>query len=311
MVPPLCACLCRPGEKGVNAGRAVAVLLPLSQINHAGETQQAPVHSAWGWSCARMLSVSHGPGPPLFSPLSLFLSLLGVLWMGLVVEGGVVERHNTHYSCIGFFLPSTLLFFSPFTSLSVGVKRVKQKKIEKQASISPARRQQQPLFYLPSEGPDDSSGQAQWMKRRSVWGGGGGRHTKGLATDISWKLLDDVSAHQRTATAIVGLIRRQRSRRHHTVACFSIFQCVARAKSVQQNLIVRVSWWVVFCKCDCNQCICMLNTLQPICQSMINFFLTVALSVIVTDPWCFTQMEHDPCVFGHQQCMVCHFVILK
>lgn len=39
-----------------------------------------------------------------------------------------------------------------------------------------------------------------------MWGGRGGRHTKGPATDISWKLLDDVSAHQRTATAIVGLI---------------------------------------------------------------------------------------------------------
>jgi len=41
-------CSCGPGKYGVNAGRAVAVLLPLSQINHAGETQQAPVHSAWG-----------------------------------------------------------------------------------------------------------------------------------------------------------------------------------------------------------------------------------------------------------------------
>ena len=60
--------------------------------------------------------------------------------------------------------------------------------------------------------------------RVCVWGGGcggGGGHTKGLATDISWKLLDDVSAHQRTAPAIVGLIAKQR--RHRAVVCLGVF----------------------------------------------------------------------------------------
>jgi len=135
---------------------------------------------------------------------------------------GVLERHSAQCSSLSFL---HIVFFplsSPFTSPSVRLKR-ERKKRKKQASISPARRQQQPLFYLLSEGPDDSSGQAHWMKRRSVWGGEGGGHTKGLATDISWKLLYDVSAHQRTATAIVGLVGRWRSRRRCTVACFSVF----------------------------------------------------------------------------------------
>lgn len=63
------------------------------------------------------------------------------------------------------------------------------------------------------EGPDNSSVQAQWMRRQVceenglVLGGGG--CTRGVATDISWRLLDDVSAHQRTTTAIVGPIGKQ------------------------------------------------------------------------------------------------------
>lgn len=103
----------------------------------------------------------------------------------------------------------------------MGVKRVRQEKNKKRRNRRPSLLQgdnNRLFFYLPSEGPDNSSGQAQWMKQRSVcqqrvcvcWevvvGGGS---TKGLATDISWKLLDDVSAHQRTATAIVLLIGRQ------------------------------------------------------------------------------------------------------
>lgn len=63
-----------------------------------------------------------------------------------------------------------------------------------------------------------------------------GGHTRGLATDISWKLLDDVSAHQRTAKAIVGLFGRQRSERQRTVACFSVFSVLAcGAQCAQQR----------------------------------------------------------------------------
>lgn len=94
---------------------------------------------------------------------------------------------NATARSIAFFLSSTLLFFFLFPPLSLfplhfpfcgceaseAGRKKKRKEREKQASISPARRQQQPLFYLASEGPDDSSGQARWMKRRSVWGGGG------------------------------------------------------------------------------------------------------------------------------------------
>lgn len=68
-----------------------------------------------------MLCVSHGPGPPLFSPLSLFLSLLGVDGDGGgergggggggVGIGGVVERRGMQHSLSFFF--STLLFFFP------------------------------------------------------------------------------------------------------------------------------------------------------------------------------------------------------
>lgn len=57
---------------------------------------------------------------------------------------------------------------------------------------------------------------------------GGGGHTKGLTTDISWKLLGDVSAHQRTAPAIVELLGRRRSGRPGTDACFSIFSVFTR-----------------------------------------------------------------------------------
>lgn len=99
--------------------------------------------------------------------------------------GGVgclfVECWNAKARSVACFLSSTLflcvcvfLFFPlPFPFCKCEASEAEKKKSEKQASISPARRQQQPLFYLPSEGPDDSSGQARWMKKRSVWGGGG------------------------------------------------------------------------------------------------------------------------------------------
>lgn len=62
-------------------------------------------------------------------------------------------------------------------------------------------------------------------------GFGGGAHTKRVTTDISWKLLDDVSVHQRTATAIVGLIGKQRQHCHSCVLQ-DYLQCVAQAPRV-------------------------------------------------------------------------------
>ncbi len=49
--------------------------------------------------------------------------------VGWGVIGGVVERHSTQYSFLSF-LHTVVFFFlsSPFTSPSVGVKRVRQKK---------------------------------------------------------------------------------------------------------------------------------------------------------------------------------------
>lgn len=46
---PGCECVCVCVHVDLASRELMqAVLLPLSQINHAGETQQAPVHSAWG-----------------------------------------------------------------------------------------------------------------------------------------------------------------------------------------------------------------------------------------------------------------------
>lgn len=140
----------------------------------------------------------------------------------VVVFGSVVERHSTQCS----FLSSTLLFSflsAPFTSPSLSVKRVRQEEKKRRGGNrrpSLLRGDNNSLFFISRQRALTTA-----VARRRRWGVVVGRagHTKGLATDISWKLLDDVSAHQRTATAIVGLIGRWSSRRHCTVACFGIF----------------------------------------------------------------------------------------
>lgn len=65
---------------------------------------------------------------------------------------------------------------SPFTSPSMGVKQVRQERRKKKKGetgihSSCKETTTASFFNLPSDGPDDSSGQARWMKR-SVWGGG-------------------------------------------------------------------------------------------------------------------------------------------
>lgn len=100
-----------------------------------------------------------------------------------------MERHSTQYSFLSFlhivrFFPS---LSSPlFTSPCVSAKRVRQRKKKREKR----ERNRRPsllqgdnnsfFFYLPSEGPDDSSGRARWMKRKvcvrvrvCLWGQGG------------------------------------------------------------------------------------------------------------------------------------------
>lgn len=125
-----------------------------------------------------MLSISHGPGPPLFSHSLSLSTRVAVDGAGAGGEGELlVVWWNATARSIAFFLSSTLFVFFPLSFLSSlhfplcergtsEAEKKKEKEREKQASISPARRQQQLLFYLPSEGPDDSSGRARWMKRK-------------------------------------------------------------------------------------------------------------------------------------------------
>ena len=119
-------------------------------------------------------------------PLSLYWGCCGWGWWwwrsregGGEVMGGVVERHSTQHSLS--FLSSTLFFFFLSSSLhfpfcgceaSEAEKRKREREREREGNRHPSLMQGDNnslfFFYLPSEGPDDSSGRARWMKRRSV-----------------------------------------------------------------------------------------------------------------------------------------------
>lgn len=151
----------------------------LSQINHAAD----PVPSAWGPNRARMLSLSHGPGP-LSSPQHSTQLLWGSRGMG---GWNAPERH-------------ALLPFFPFSFCGhqeIDAGREKQKRPSHLPSAAAATTAP---FYCSSEGPV-GSGQALQQGCVCVWGGGS--VCQGPPA-LAWKQLTDVSVHRRTADAIVA-----------------------------------------------------------------------------------------------------------
>lgn len=119
----------------------------LSQINHAAD----PVPSAWGPNRARMLSLSHGPGP-LSSPQHSTQLLWGSRGMG---GWNAPERH-------------ALLPFFPFSFCGhqeIDAGREKQKHWSHLHSTAAATTAP---FYCSSEGPV-GSGQALRFAGDGVW----------------------------------------------------------------------------------------------------------------------------------------------
>lgn len=117
-------------------------------------------------------SLYHMAPAPLSSLLShsfsLYWGCCGWGWWWKRGGGLLVVWWNATARSRAFFLSSTLLFFylsSPFTSPSV---REAEKKRETGVHLSCKETTTAYFFYLPSEGPDDSSGQARWKKKRSV-----------------------------------------------------------------------------------------------------------------------------------------------
>ncbi|MED6290313.1 hypothetical protein CHARACLAT_011870 [Characodon lateralis] len=133
---------------------------------------------------------------------------------GVGVRGGgglqlLAVRGNTTARSVAFFLYFFLPCFFPFLlpSSSVSVNQVRQKKAKKKNVHLFCKETTTALFsnfgrkVLTTTEAGLAGSEEKCVEQRGEVGG----HTRGLATDISWKLLDDVSAHQRTATAIVGL----------------------------------------------------------------------------------------------------------
>lgn len=132
--------------------------------------------------------------PPHLSS-RLYPSQLGVLWTGVIAA--VVERHRAKCS-----LPPQHCWVLYSLLHFVGCE---SKWGENRRLFFSQRDNNKPIFLSPArmQGPDNSSDQPCSMNRSGLWGEEG--HTKGLAADISWKLLDEVYKHQETATAIVML----------------------------------------------------------------------------------------------------------